>query len=279
VDTGISDLQAVIKANFLWNEYSMDPIKMGTTIAAAMEMFELGIITEKETGRPLRFGDAEAMVAMVDATGKGEGFGKELALGSKRLCEKYGHPEFFMGSKGQEFPAYNGRGAQGTGLNYATSNSGACHVRKYTIPAEVFGIPDKVDPFAVEGKAELDKLFQDITAVVDSSGLCLFTTFGIGLSEITALMEGAMKAGYNDENLLKAGERIWNLERLFNQKAGLTGSDDTLPKRILEEPIPAGPSKGKTNQLSELLTEYYKARGWDEKGVPTSKKLKELGLA
>ncbi|MCP4405021.1 MAG: aldehyde ferredoxin oxidoreductase, partial [bacterium] len=177
------------------------------------------------------------------------------------------------------FAAYDGRGAQGMGLNYATSNRGACHVRGYTISAEVFGIPEKVDPFVTEGKAELDKLFQDLTAVVDSSGLCLFTTFTIGLPEIHALLEAATRTGYTEENLLQAGERIWNLERLFNLKAGLTAADDTLPKRILEEPIPDGPSKGQVNRLSEMLPEYYQLRGWDEGGVPTSEKLEQLGMA
>jgi len=278
-DTGVSDLEAVTKANFLCNQYSMDPISMGATLAAAMEMYEKGILTEEQTGRPLRFGDAEALVEMVEATGKREGFGNELALGAKRLCEKYGHPELFMGVKGQEFPAYDGRGAQGIGLNYATSNRGACHVRGYTISAEVFGVPEKVDPFTTEGKAALDKLFQDVTAVVDSTGLCLFTTFAIGLPEVQALLETATRAGYTEENLLQAGERIWNLERLFNLKAGFTAADDTLPKRLLEEPIPAGPAKGRVNRLSEMLPEYYRARGWDENGVPTPEKLAELGLA
>ncbi len=278
-DTGVSDLAAVTKANFLCNQYSMDPISMGATLAAAMEMYEKGILTDKETGRPLRFGDATALVEMVEATGKREGFGNELALGAKRLCEKYGHPEFFMGVKGQEFPAYDGRGAQGMGLNYATSNRGACHVRGYTIAAEVFGIPQKVEPSTTEGKAGLDKLFQDLTAVVDSSGLCLFTTFAIGLPEIQALLETATRAGYTQDNLLQIGERIWNLERLFNLRAGFTAADDTLPKRLLEEPIPAGPAKGQVNRLGEMLPEYYRLRGWDEQGVPTREKLAELGLA
>lgn len=278
-DTGVSDLTAITKASFLCNQYSMDPISMGATLAAAMEMYERGILTDKETGRPLRFGDAKALVEMVEATGKRDGFGDELALGSKRLCEKYGHPEFFMGVKGQEFPAYDGRGAQGMGLNYATSNRGACHVRGYTISAEVFGIPEKVDPFTTHGKAGLDKLFQDVTAVVDSTGLCLFTTFAIGLPEIQALLETATRAGYTPQSLLAAGERIWNLERLFNLAAGLTAADDTLPRRILEEPIPAGPGTGNVNRLGEMLPQYYRLRGWDERGAPTPSKLAELGLA
>lgn len=278
-DTGVSDLAAVTTANFLCNQYSMDPISMGATLAAAMEMYERGILTEEQTGRPLHFGDAEALVELVEATGRREGFGDELALGSRRLCEKYGHPEFFMGVKGQEFPAYDGRGAQGIGLNYATSNRGACHVRGYTISAEVFGVPEKMDPFTTEGKAALDKVLQDATAVVDSSGLCLFTTFAIGLPEMQALLETATQAGYTVDTLLEAGERIWNLERLFNLKAGFTAADDTLPKRLLEEPVPAGPAKGRVSRLSEMLPEYYRLRGWDENGVPTPDRLTALGLA
>ncbi|MBI5167403.1 MAG: aldehyde ferredoxin oxidoreductase family protein [candidate division NC10 bacterium] len=278
-DCGIDNLEAVTKANYLCNELGMDPISVGATLACAMEMYEKGIISESDVGRSLNFGDPEALVEMTEKAGRREGFGNVLAEGALRVAQKYGHPEFFMGVKGQEFPAYDGRGAQGMALNYATSNRGACHVRGYTIAPEVFGIPLKMDPFTTEGKAAIDKAFQDITAIVDSSGLCLFLTFGIGMEEILPMLEAATGAGYNMENLLKAGERIWNLERLFNIREGFTAADDTLPKRILEEPIPAGPAQGKVARLSEMLPEYYRLRGWDEQGVPTNEKLRELGLA
>jgi len=184
-----------------------------------------------------------------------------------------------MGVKKQAFPAYDGRGAQGMALGYATSNRGACHLRGYTISVEVFGIPKKMDPFVTAGKPEVSKLFQDVTAFVDSTGLCLFTTFGIGVEDIQPMLEHATGAGYTLEECLKVGERVWNLERMFNLKAGISGKDDTLPPRILHDGIPEGPAKGMVGKLTEMLPEYYQLRGWDASGVPSRKKLRELALA
>jgi aldehyde:ferredoxin oxidoreductase len=277
-DCGVDDLDALIKANWLANDLGMDPISMGATLAAAMELYEKGVINDRITGMPLRFGSGAALVAMAEKMGYREGFGDELAEGSKRLCDKYGHPEFFMGVKGQEFPAYDPRGLQGMGIGYATSNRGACHLKAYTVAAEVFGIPKKFDPAATEGKAELTKIFQDVTSLVDASGLCLFLTFGITLEDILPEIVHGTGVDYTTESVLKVGERIWNLERLWNQKAGFTGKDDTLPKRILEEPIPAGPAKGQVNKFGVMLPEYYRLRGWTPDGQPTASKLIDLGL-
>jgi aldehyde:ferredoxin oxidoreductase len=277
-DCGIDDLDALIKAGWIANDLGMDPISMGATLAAAMELYEKGIINDQITGMPLRFGSGAVLVAMAEKMGYREGFGNELAEGSKRLCDKYGHPEFFMGVKGQEFPAYDPRGLQGMGLGYATSNRGACHLKAYTVAAEVFGIPKKVEPSATEGKAELTKIFQDMTSVVDATGLCLFLTFGISLEEILPEIVHGTGIAYDAESVLKVGERIWNLERLWNQKAGFTGKDDTLPKRILQEPITSGPAKGQVSKFGEMLPEYYRLRGWTPDGQPTASKLIELGL-
>jgi aldehyde:ferredoxin oxidoreductase len=275
---GISDLDAILKANFLCNDLGMDPISLGGTLSAAMELYERDIISQRQTGLPLEFGNSAALVAMVEKTAYRDGFGDELAEGSRRLCERYGHPQFAMVSKGQEFPAYDPRGAQGMGLGYATSNRGGCHLKSYTIAPEILGLPHKMDPTAVEGKAEITKLFQDVTSVVDASGLCIFPTFAIGLEDILPLLVSATGFPYTLEHLLQAGERIWNLERIWNFKAGITGKDDALPKRIVEEPIPAGPMKGKVNRLSEMLPEYYRLRGWTPDGQPTVEKLVYLGL-
>ncbi|PTL36206.1 aldehyde ferredoxin oxidoreductase [Candidatus Methylomirabilis limnetica] len=276
--TGVSDLAAVTKAGYLCNELGMDTIEAGVAIATAMELFERGYIPEREIGRSLRFGDADALVEMTEKLGRGEGFGAILALGGARVAERYGHPELFMGVKKQAFAAYDGRGAQGMALGYATSNRGACHLRGYTISAEVFGVPLKVDPFAIEGKAAMSKASQDVTAFVDSTGACLFTTFALEPADIHAMLELATGVGYTLGEVIQIGERIWNLERLFNLRAGLSAKDDTLPRRILEEPIPAGPAKGKVARLGEMLPEYYRLRGWDPQGVPTQEKLRELGL-
>ena len=279
ISTGVSDLAAVTKANYLCNELGMDTIEAGVAVATSMELYERGYIPAGDVARPLRFGDAEALVWLIEEMGHRRGFGELAAQGGYRVAERYGHPELFMGVKKQAFPAYDGRGAQGMALGYATSNRGACHLRGYTISVEVFGIPKKMDPFLTEGKAEVSKLFQDVTAFVDSVGMCLFTTFGIGAEDIAPLLEAATGAGYTLEECLKIGERVWNLERLFNLKAGLSGKDDTLPPRILHEGIPEGPAKGMVGKLHEMLPEYYKLRGWDGAGVPTKAKLKELALA
>ncbi|GAV24933.1 aldehyde ferredoxin oxidoreductase [Carboxydothermus islandicus] len=278
-DCGVDDLAAIIKANNLCNEYGLDTISAGATIACAMELYEKGYIKKEELDGPeLKFGSAEAIVEWTRKMGAGEGFGAKLALGSYRLAESYGVPELSMSVKKQELPAYDPRGVQGHGLQYATSNRGGCHVRGYLISPEVLGSPEKIDRFALEGKANWAKLFQDLTAVIDSLGLCLFTSFALNADDYRELFNYIVGENYTTEDILTAGERIWNLERVFNLKAGIDSSQDTLPKRLLEEPIPDGPSKGHKHRLAELLPEYYKVRGWDEKGVPTAEKLQALGL-
>lgn len=277
--TGVNDLDALTFANFLCNEQGIDPISFGATVGAAMEMFEDGTITTKDTGGiELKFGSAEALTTLVELTGKGEGFGAEIGLGSKLLCEKYGKPGLSMSVKGQEFPAYDSRGIQGMGLTYATSNRGACHLRSYTVASEVLGVPEKTDPLATEGKAGLVKAFQDATALVDSAGLCVFTTFAWSLDDIAPQIDAACEGDWSVENCLEVGERIWNLERQFNNAAGFTAKDDTLPKRLLSEAAKSGPAEGKVSGLGEMLPEYYELRGWTKDGVPSNETLSRLGL-
>ena len=278
-DTGVDDIDALTYANFICNEDGIDPISFGATVAAAMELYDLGAITKEQTGGvELRFGSAEALAWATEVTCKGEGFGLDLGLGSRRLCEKYGHPDLSMTVKGQEFPAYDPRGIQGMGLSYATSNRGACHLRGYTVSSEVMGVPEKTDPLSTEGKPELVKAFQDATSIVDSSGLCVFTTFAWTLEDIAPQVAAACEGDWTPETMLEAGERIWNLEREFNLAAGLTAADDTLPKRLLTEPAQTGPAKGNVNRLHEMLPKYYEARGWDEQGVPTDETRQRLSL-
>ncbi|MCB1873699.1 MAG: aldehyde ferredoxin oxidoreductase family protein [Chromatiaceae bacterium] len=277
--TGVDDLEALTFANFICNEQAFDPITFGSTLGAAMELYEMGLISDAETGgTALKFGSAEALTKMAELVGKGEGFGKVLGLGSKRLCEKYGHPELSMSVKGQEFPAYDPRGIQGMGLTYATSNRGACHLRSYTVASEILGIPEKTDPLATEGKAGLVKAFQDATAAVDSTGLCLFTTFAWSLDDFQPQVDAACDGEWSLERLSEVGERIWNMERQFNLAAGFTGKDDTLPKRLLKDAAKTGPAQGRVNGLDQMLPEYYQLRGWDNAGVPTRETLSKLGL-
>ena len=279
-DCGIDDLEAVTKANYICNELGLDPITMGSTIACAMDLFESGVIGLKDTGGvPLNFGNTEVLVEMVRKTGLREGFGDKLALGSYRLAELYGHPEYSMTTKKQEMPAYDPRAVQGIGLQYATSNRGGCHVRGYTIAVEILGVPTKVDNHTTEGKAQIDIAFQNLTAALDSTGACLFSTFGLGAEDLVQMVNTLTGTNFTVEEFMKTGERIWNLERLYNIKAGLTAKDDTLPERLLKDPLPAGGAKGHVNKLGQMLPEYYQLRGWDKQGVPTEKKLKELALA
>jgi len=275
---GVGDLAPISKANYLCNELGLDTISMGSTIGCAMELYQRGKLKKDKAGRELNWGDGDAIVELTEKTGKREGFGNELAEGSLRLAEKYGAPELSMSVKGQELPAYDPRGAKGHGLQYATCTSGGNHVRGYMISPEILGIPEKLDRFATEGKEVWVKNFQDLTAVIDSIGMCLFTSFAIGAPEYTALLAAATGFDFTVEEVMKIGERIWNVERLFNIKAGFTAEDDTLPKRLLKEPMPEGPAKGHVVELDKMLPKYYKVRGWDENGVPTQEKIKELGI-
>ena len=277
-ECGIGDLDALIKANWLCNDLGMDSISFGATVAAAMELYEKQAVSLDQTEIPLDFGSSEALLSMAERIAYRRGFGAELAEGSKRMTEKFGHPEFFMGVRGQEFAAYEARAIQGMGLGYATSNRGACHLKAYTVAAEILGLPRQMDPNETEGKAEITKLFQDATSTVDATGLCQFLTFGVGLEEMLPQLAAATGVDFKLEELLTIGERIWNLERRWNERAGVGGTADTLPKRILEEPLPSGPAKGKVNRLGEMLPEYYALRGWDKDGNVTPEKLKELGL-
>jgi len=275
---GVDDLEAITFVNFRCNEDGMDPISFGATVSAVMELYEMGVLTKEQIGVEAPFGSAKALVEMTEMTLLSKGFGKEIGLGSKRLCAKYGHPELSMSVKGQEFPAYDSRGIQGMGLTYATSNRGACHLRSYTVASEVLGIPVKTDPLVTEGKAGLVKAFQDATAVFDASGLCIFTSFAWTLADIQPQIQAACEGDWSMDKLNLMGERIWNLERQFNLKAGLTAKDDTLPPRLLKEAAKTGPAKGKVNELGKMLPEYYELRGWSKDGVPTADTVKRLGL-
>jgi aldehyde:ferredoxin oxidoreductase len=275
---GVNDLEALTYANFICNEDGFDPISFGATVGAVMELYDMGVLGKEQLGIEAPFGSAKALAFFAEQVASGTGFGKEIGQGSKRLCAKYGHPELSMTVKGQEFPAYDSRGIQGMGLTYATSNRGACHLRSYTVSSEVLGIPVKTDPLVTEGKPGLVKAFQDATAVFDSSGLCLFTSFAWTLQDVAPQLQAACEGDWSIDNLNVVGERIWNMEREFNLRAGLTRKDDTLPPRLTKEPAKTGPAKGLVNGLDKMLPEYYALRGWTPEGVPTAETRARLGL-
>ena len=282
----VDNLAAITKANYLCNELGLDTITMGGTISCAMELFDRGYLTEKQTGEPVKWGDGRKLVDLVRMTGLREGFGDELALGSYRLAERYGHPELAMVSKRLEMPGYDPRGLQGQGLAYATSPIGASHCRAHMAYCEMVGIPKAVDPHEWKGKARLVKLWQEVFSLIDAAGLCLFfAARNLVRPELEILPDGILEylnavtgAEYTIDDLLKAGERILNAERIFLVKAGFSRKEDALPHRLTHEPLREGPAGGKIVHLEQMLDEYYWERGWSREGIPTEAKLKELGL-
>ncbi len=276
-DTGVGDLDAVLKANWLCNDLGLDPISMGATLAAAMELYEQGVLTDADVEMPLKFGSGEALVRMTEATAFREGFGDKMAEGSKIMSEALKHPEVFMGTKGQEYPAYDPRGFQGMGVSYATCNRGGCHLRAWTPGFETSG---EVDPHTPDGKSEWVVVEQNRSTAHDNTGLCLFVGFAEGpIGSFVPCLAAATGVPYDEESLVKIGERTWNLEKLWNLRAGLTKADDDIPDRLKKQGHKEGPSKGVTVNLDVMLPIYYRERGWDEEGVPSKQKLAELGLA
>lgn len=283
----VDDLAAITKANYICNEMGMDTITMGATIACAMELADRGYLTEETVGRPLKWGDAGALVALTQMTGNREGFGNLLAEGSYRLADRYGHPELAPVSKKQEFPGYEPRGAQAMGLAYATSPIGGSHMRGDPAYFELFGVPESMDPHQWQGKGRVTKAYQDLSAIIDSAGLCIFFAvrnlaakdLAVAPVGILEYLNAATGAGYTLEELMAAGERIINAERLFLARAGFSRKDDSLPRRLTEEPAPTGPAKGRVCHLQEMLDEYYESRDWTRDGIPKSELLDRLGLS
>jgi aldehyde:ferredoxin oxidoreductase len=270
---GVSDLTAITEANYACNELGLDTITMGSTIGCAMELCEAGAW---DAG--LRWGDSGKLAALVEDTARRRGIGAELALGSRRLAEKHGRPELAMQVKGMEIPAYDPRGVQGMALSYATSNRGGCHMRAYMISPEILGQPVFLDRFSTAGKAEIVALFQDISAVVDSAVLCRFLQIAMGVSTFSDMLRVVTGLDFSDDELMKIGHRVYTLERMFNNRAGFTRADDTLPPRFFNEELETGSSRHRVVRLEEMLDDYYSVRGWDKDGVPLPRTLAELGL-
>jgi aldehyde:ferredoxin oxidoreductase len=265
---GISDLAAIAKANYLCNELGIDTITAGATISCAMELYEKGYLSERDAGHRLNFGNAKALIDLIEKIAFRHAFGDVLAQGGYQLAKTYGHPECFMGVKRQGMPAWHpqGPGNEVLGLQYATSNHGACHT-KCVMPTQGRMVKEKGVLWTIED--------QDYVAAADSSGCC-WVEYARPSEHNRVLVWLRLVTGldYSYEQFLQIGERIWNLERLFNLKAGLTAKDDTLPARMIE----GSDAKGPTIPLSGMLAEYYKLRGWDDHGIPTDEKLVQLGI-
>ncbi len=275
----INSLAAVTKANYICNELGIDTISFGGTLGCAFELYEKGYLTKEDTGIELTFGDGHLLVKLAEMTGKREGFGDMLAEGGYRIAEKYGHPELFMGVHKMEIPSYDPRAVKGMGITYMTSSIGPSHGRGYTVALEVYGSPEMLDPVAEKGKAAVAIEKQNQSCAWDATGLCIFVSMGIEDNDALALLSAATGETFDELGFIKAGERIFNLQRLFNLKAGIKKEDEILPERLLKEPLPDGMNAGSTLSLEEELKAYYKLRGWDGDYVPTKEKLEELGLS
>jgi len=206
------------------------------------------------------------------------GLGAELALGSKRLSEKYKRPELSMQVKGMELPAYDPRGVQGQALSYATSNRGGCHMRAYLIGPEILGQPCFTDRFSTAGKAELVVLFQDISAFVDSALMCRFLQFALGVDTFARMLNLVTGLDFSGEELIAIGKRVYTLERIFNSRAGFSRKDDTLPPRFLNEQLEEGASRNRLVKLDEMLDRYYQLRGWNTDGTPGEQTIAQLRI-
>jgi aldehyde:ferredoxin oxidoreductase len=238
-----------------------------------MECSELGLTG----GESLDWGDDAAMVDLTEKLAKRVGIGDKLADGATIAAQNFGRPEAAMAVKGQAVPAYDPRGLKGMGLGYATSNRGACHLRAYVAAAELGVIGIEVDPLEWKGKGELVMIFQDLAAFSDSLDLCKFSAFAQGADEYAAQWSGAMGIECSADDVMKAGERVYNLERYYNNLAGFREGSDTLPKRFTEEASTLSGSKGHVSELDQMLAEYYDVRGWQDGVVPESK-LRELQI-
>lgn len=287
---GINYLPAIIAGDRLCDEYGIDTMSAGVTIGFAMELYEKGILTDRDTdGLELKFGNHVAMIEMLKCIAYKQGLGAILCEGTRKAAQEIGKgsEEYAMHIKGLELPAYDVRGAKAHGLNYATAYNGADHCRGYAFQ-EIFDnpVPKRVDRFAIKGKGELTKWNQDVRcATIDCPTMCAFildmALADIACQNIAALVTAATGISFTAQEIQQVGERVNNVARLFNGREGFSRKDDTLPKRLMTEPIRAGGSAGQLISQADLdymLDEYYRARGWDRNGIPTVAKLKELGL-
>ena len=283
----VNDLKDIARAADICNRYGLDTISTGAAVAFAMELFERGIVTEKEIGFPLNWGDGKAMIRIVEAMGKREGFGAILSLGTRKAAEIIGHgaERYAIHVKGLDLPAHDPRCYKSLAAGYATSSRGACHLSGYTYACERnatykdFGITEVLDRAIDDGKGELNVPFQNFMGVLDSLKICKFPILAcVSIDDLLTWIHGVTGWEMTREELEETGKRIFTLKRLFNSRCGFTKDDDTLPERILHEPRGTGGAADTLPDLQKQLECYYAARGWDEKGIPTYEQLKKLGI-
>jgi aldehyde:ferredoxin oxidoreductase len=287
-----NNLESILYANNLCNQYGMDTISIGGIISFAMECYEKGLITKEDTdGLELSWGNHEVIIELITKIAHREGFGNVLAEGVKEASQAIpGSKRYALHVKGLELPAQDIRGMKEWGLGFAVSSRGADHLRAYPVEPrnlseeaaeKLFGTKDVIDRLKYGGKAKLVKWSEEFSAVTDCLEICKMPGMGsnISMDDLAGIVTAITGVEFIEEELLRVGERIINLERLYNNKMGVDRKDDTIPERFQEEPISEGNSKGEVFDLNKMLDEYYQIRGWDEKGFPTEAKLSELGLS
>jgi len=278
----IYDLAAITRANYRCNELGIDTISYGGTVACAMELFERGLITRKETGGlDLSFGSAEALESLVPLMARREGIGDRLAEGSYRLAAGAGHPEYSMTVKKLEIPGYDPRASFTQALGYMTSPTGACHLRGgYAVSLAFFGGTREIPRFSLLQSPIAIRNMQNTGILQDSLGICRFTGFAFSSDPWARMVSGVTGRDFSVTRLEEIENRVATLERLFNCEAGATADDDALPARFAELPVTA---EGKERRVSaedqeRMRRDYYRVRGWDERGRPTAELLRALRI-
>ncbi|MBN1685182.1 MAG: aldehyde ferredoxin oxidoreductase family protein [Spirochaetales bacterium] len=287
----VSDIESITKAGYLCNDLGLDTISCGSSIAFAMECFEKSRLTVEDTGGiKIEFGNAQAIIELIPLIARREGIGNLLAEGTRIMSSRLGGDtaDYAMQVKGLELACYDSRAAKITGLAFATANRGGDHITAYvqgpTFLASPFLVIDDseiADPLEENPEeAHVVKELEDALAVFDSAGSCKFMGMALDAREWSETIRALTGWDFDVDEFRKIGERIYNLERAFNVREGITRADDTLPRRLLEEPLPDGPAAGQVNHIGPMLDRYYELRGWDpETGKPTAGTLKRLGLA
>jgi aldehyde:ferredoxin oxidoreductase len=278
VNCGINDLEVIGMANMLCAEMGLDPVATGGTLATAMELVSQKALTPEELKVDLSFGNGEAMLEAIRLMSTKGGHAKRLGQGGRVLAETFERPDLFMGVKGMSLAPFDPRAIQGLGLHFATCNYGPHHLYGNTFIDELLNVHEKIDPWEIEGKALLVKDYQDTTAVMDSLGLCSWPLMGLKFKNYVPMTNSCLGTSYSADDLLTIGERVWNMERLFNMRAGFDAAHDVLPDRFTQEPIAEGPAEGQVSRVQEMRPEYYQLRGWSEVGAPLPETLIKLGL-
>jgi len=278
LNCGIRDLTTIAMANVICGEMGLDPLAAGGTVATAMELVEKGNASKEDLKLEFRFGEGDDLLQALTLMATKKGHAKRIGKGGQALAVEYGQPKRFMGVKGIPMAPFDPRAIQGMGLHFATSNYGPQHLYAYTFIDEVLHVHEELDPLSTEGKPELVKQYQDMTAVMDSLGLCNWPLMGLKFKNFVPMINSCLGTEYRAEDLLRIGERIWNQERCFNMEAGFDHTHDVLPERFVKEPLLEGPAQGHTSKVEEMLPVYYRLRGWNEGGAPLPGTLDALEL-